>query len=195
MKSFSVIFCELLGMYDLDYEMEIIFAVLGAIAGAAVVVGIAWVRHLAGSKVYSARTFKNRTELTVFTCIPSDKKRRGIDRFLRRKEGRQLEKAQASIAAATVSTYCGNNNRLMLAGNCDTQAWTSLVKELETAGLQVYCAGSLLENAEAIRQLPNYENILLVEQCDVSSYTNITKTICVTRELGRQLIGCVLIDG
>lgn len=180
--------------YVFSIKNVIVYAVVGAILGAFLIAGLACVCHIAGAKVYSERTLKNRTGIKVLGCIPSGKKMHPIDRFLFKLEGRCTSSDQIPIIAATVRTYCNNATSLLIAGDWDNTLQQSMVQALNALGIRSAVYSSLLDSPEALLALPNYESVLLIVQCGSSRYTHIEHEMEIATDHSK-LIGCVLIDG
>ena len=79
----------------------VIFAVLGAFLGVAMVVGLAGFRHIAGGVVYSGRTLRNCTGVKLLGCLMLKRPKSKVDRWLRKLEGRCVTD-QTAVVAATV---------------------------------------------------------------------------------------------
>lgn len=173
----------------------VLLAVVGAVLGVCAVVGIAWVRHIATDKVYSARTLNAQTGIKVLNCIPASPKMNFIDRWLKNLEGRAVSDTQIAIAAATVRNYCINTAHLLIVSDCTPAAWDSLLNLLTQAGIQSAYHGSLLQDPAALDALGSCDAVLLIEQCGHSKNVNVEKAMEIIHDQGKQLIGCVLLDG
>lgn len=176
-------------------KKAIILAIAGGILGAGIVACYAWFLHLAGNKVYSERVLKNQTGIRVLANVPAGAVKNPIDRWLRTLEGRSMHQAQAAVAAAAVCQYCSNDKNVLVLGNSDQSVWQGILDALKNSGINACAAGSLLTNADALAQLANYSQILLIEQCGKSRYGDISKTLRIVDDLDKQLIGCILLDG
>ena len=170
----------------------LLLAIIGGVLGAAVVAGMACLRHISGGKIYSARTLGNKTGLNKLGVIPPEEKKKPIDAWLAKLEGRVSDPAQKQVALATARNYC-LEGKLLIAGDC-TEAPEMVAKALKEKGVDVIAAGNLLEDAEIIEQLTKCDKVLLVEKCNVSRYANVMQTIALVADQNKPVIGFVLIE-
>lgn len=171
----------------------VIFAVLGAILGMALVVGIACFRHIAGGVVYSGRTLKNCTGVKLLGNMMLKKPKSKVDTWLRKLEGRCVTDKTA-VVSATVKNYCRKGEKLLLVGSCD-QANEKVSQMLKEADVSVDACGSLLSSAAALAALPQCDAVLLVECCGVSKYQDVLITLERIQDQNKPVIGCVLLEG
>lgn len=172
----------------------IIFAVAGIVLGAMLVIGVACLKHIAGGKVYSVRTLKNRFDIKVLCCVPSSKKRTPMDCWLRKLENRSMDKEQFVLAAATIKNYCQNAQNLMIVAD-EEMPIQPLLDALKNCGTEISACGSLLHSVKALEALPKADAILMVAQCDKTRYDYMEHELGLIADQGKQLLGCVLIDG
>lgn len=173
----------------------LIFFILGGIAGAGLIACAAWFTHIAGGKVYSARTLTNKTGLRILGCVPGKEHRNPVDRWLRKLEGRCLCKEQLSVVAAAVRSYCKDTKQLLIVGDCSPSDQELIAQAIQFSGVQVRVCGSLLRSAEAHDALRECDTVLLVEKCGCSRYHNVQQTIERISDQSKQLIGCILLEG
>lgn len=171
----------------------VIFAVLGAILGVMLVVGIACFRHVAGGVVYSGRTLKNCTGVKLLGCMMLKRPKSKVDRWLRKLEGRCLTD-ETAVVAVTVKNYCGKDQKLLLAGSCE-QANQKVAQLLNKAAISVEACGSLLSSAQTLEALPQCDAVLLVERCGSSKYQDVLLALERIEDQNKPVIGCVLLDG
>ena len=130
-------------------KVAVIGAILGIVFGCFAVAGCAWVAHLAGSTVYSARTFQNRTGLRVLGCIPTTDKLNPIDRLLKKAEGRilatrtqfppQLSRSTITeIPASLLTPHCPLILSSLSPLHWSRQALKSFVSEISSLTLMPY---------------------------------------------------------
>lgn len=171
------------------------YAVLGAAVGVFLVAAVAVLTHITGGKVYSMRTLEARTDIRVLLTLAA-KQAHGVDRRLRKLEGRPLERDAAAmqLASATIGNYCGSGKRLLITGDLDRETIQSLIQGLELGNVSVTVCGSLLRDAEAARMLSQCDGVLLAEQCGVSRYDHIARTCSHIQQLDAKLLGCLLFE-
>lgn len=173
----------------------VIFTILGAVLGAAMVAGCAFVCHILSNKVYSARVLKNKTDLRILGCVPAKGKKNPIDKWLRKLEGRSLGADRLRVTIATVKNYCGDAKNVLIAGDCAAADMAPIAEALENAGVHITVAGSILRDPGAPEKLPACDCVLLVEKCGCSQYANIILTAERIADQNKPLLGCVLVEG
>ena len=171
-----------------------LFAVVGAVLGIFLVAAVAWVGHIGSSKVYSAKGLKAYTGLTLLGCVPSDKKRGSVERWLRRLEGRTVHD-QADVAALNIRNRCKENSRLLLMGSYEQHTVTAITGLLQEQGITCILCGNPVESAEALKQLPLCDGVVLVETCGCSRYDDILWAKETAQAQEKTILGCVLVDG
>ncbi len=173
----------------------VVLVVLGGILGAGLIACVAWFKHLAGNLVYSPRTLINKTGLKILGCVPHEETANPIDKWLKKTEGRTVDKDLTDVTMATIRNYSAPGQRLLLFGDCDLSLQEQLAQELKNSGIPAAAYGSLLRSAQAQNALSEGDLVLLVEQCGVSRYSNIILSIELLEDLNKDLIGCVLLGG
>ena len=171
----------------------VLFVIVGAILGMALVVGIACFRHIAGGVVYSGRTLKNCTGVKLLGNLMLNKPNCKVDAWLRKLEGRCVTD-ETAVVAATVKNYCRKGDKLLLVGTCD-EANEKVAQLLKDADVFVDTYGSLLSSAAALAALPQCDAVLLVECCGVSKYQDVRVTLERIQDQNKPVIGCVLLEG
>lgn len=177
----------------------VIFAVLGGILGVMFVVLTAWIKHIFGRNVFSGRALSSRTGIKVFGGIKAGKRRCTVDAWLRAVEGRNDLPAdkQRAMLACSIAASMGNEGVLQISGHCSAEEHTAFAEVLRRtdAKITVCDAGNLLQDVSARQALNEADAVLLIEQCEVSTYEGVQRQIDVIAEHGKKLLGCVLIDG
>lgn len=172
----------------------VLFCIVGAVLGAGLVACIAWVAHIAGTKVYSARTLKNRTGVRILACVPAEGKVHPIDRWLRRLEGRSLDEGQTALAVAAIRNYCLTGKKVLVAtGNGCTDR--TVPEALEKAGIQAVVCSSLTQDAAAVEALPGCDAVVLLEKCGCSRHADVEHSMELVADQGKQVLGCILLNG
>ena len=171
----------------------VLFAAIGGVLGFIVVAAIAFVMHLASGKVYSARVLQDRTDLKVLGCLPG-KKRNAIDRWLRKLEGRTQADA-AEAVATNIANRSKDIQQLLLLGTYEDTFLQPLVKALESRGKVCTVCADPAQSAEAMDAIDQCQVAILVESCGISGYENVIWEKNTIEEYGKQLLGCVVIDG
>lgn len=166
--------------------------ILGGLLGAFAVAAIACIKHIAGRKIYSARTLKNRTGIKILGCTPSAAKRNRFDKWLRKLEGRCCDYENVASLAAILRNYSAEAKTVLVSGSWDASSSLSdAVKNTET---QFNFYDTLSGNVEALNSLRQSDCVLLVLQCNKSNYSQLFQEIQMINDQSR-LLGCILIDG
>ncbi len=180
-------------------KKAVLFAVLGAIAGVALIVVCAWFGLIGSQKVYSVRALRNRTGVKSLGCIAEVLPRNPIDRYLLKLEGREISAPEERVKtlARDVCNRCDGVERLLITGDAGEAQRVFIVNVLtqEMPGVQVTDCGSILRSPEAVDALKASDKVLLVEQCGSSRYDNIVEQRQKIADYGKVLLGCILIDG
>lgn len=173
------------------------YAILGAAAGMVLVAAFACVAHIAGEKVYSQRVLEARTAVNVIAKLADPKKkwRNPVDRWLRKQEGRAVDRPEArKLAATVVRSCCADGKTLLITGDAGRETCRALAEALELKNMTVIPCGSLLEDPEAVEALASCDCVMLAEKRGRSRYENISRAVAQINSRGRKLIGCVLYE-
>ena len=171
----------------------VLFAVIGAVLGGMMVVGVACLYHIAGGKVYSARTLGNKTGLNALGVIPGETRKNPIDRWLTKLEGRATQAQKAEVAICTVCNYCADGKKLLIVGDCGN-ALQPVADALKNKGVDVIAAGDLLTDPQTVTRLPGCDVVLLAEKCGVSNYANVMQSLALISDRNKPVIGFVLME-
>jgi len=179
---------------DSQMKNAVILAVIGAFAGVFLTVCVLWVGHIGSGKVYSGRTLANRTGIKVLGCVDSGSNRGPLQRWLRKLEGRTTN---GPALVATDIALRTQVTKLLITGSGDEKIRKALAEALKQAMPQaeITVAACVLECPEALKALAACEAVVLVESCGSSRYQSIRKQQEKLNDYGKQLIGCVLVDG
>ncbi|MBR4109674.1 MAG: hypothetical protein IKK41_05105 [Oscillospiraceae bacterium] len=174
----------------------VIYGILGLILGMFVTVVCIWVSHICSSKVYSARTLTNRTQVKVLGGINMLPKMCAAMRKLRLLDNRSVTKAdlQAHLIAANVRNLCMDAKHLLVTGTAECAVLSEALQQA-MPGVQISLCGSLLTDVAAVNALSDCDYVLLVEECEVSRYGDIQQTVSMIADNNKTLLGCVLLNG
>ena len=172
----------------------LLYAVVGAIFGAFVVVCFVWLIHLGSDKIYSARVLVNRTGIRVLGCVDSGKKRFFVDRWLRKLEGRNTD-GRTDALAINIRNRCQDAKSLLIMGNFSEKALSQLTGALEQAGIRCHVCNDPTLKKDALEALPSCDAVVIAETCGTSRYTQVEWAMETIDDHCKKLIGCVLIDG
>lgn len=176
-------------------KKTVIFAVLGFIAGFAVVAVAAWFTHMESDKVYSARLLRIRTGIKVLGTL-NVTKFGPLDRMIRKWEGRDI----ADPAAKAALLACDLRNRfpegtILLTGSGTAQDREALLQALLAVGADAVDAGNLLTDAQAVEALKKASGVVLAEKCAQATCTDVFQQMQTVADYQKPLLGCVVLDG
>lgn len=175
------------------------FGLIGGFGGAFLVAFVVCVAFLMGDKVFSARELKDRYKVKILGKLSSGKKVGAIDAWLNRLEGRAYnvdEDAEYRLIAANVKNYAGDMKKILVTGSAaaDVLAHAAEALKAEFGEIQVVAGNNMLENVETVRELPECDGVILVEQCGVSKYSSVEAEIEKVLDLEKSVVGCVVFE-
>ena len=179
----------------LNVKKTVIFAVLGFIAGFAVVAVAAWFTHMESDKVYSARLLRIRTGIKVLGTL-NVTKFGPLDHMIRKWEGRDTTDPASKAALLA----CDLHNRfpegsILLTGSGNAQDRESLLQALQAIGANVTDAGNLLTDAQAVEALKKASGVVLAEKCAQATCSDIFQQMQTVADYQKLMLGCVVLDG
>ena len=187
------------------FDMKIVvkssikFALIGGILGIFIVAFVVFVMFVSGNKVYSSKELKNRYKVKILGNLPSKAFTNPIDRWINKLEGRIFEEdenASNQLMATNVANYLKDTRKLLIISSIGEE-WTSKITsilEKELIGIAVESGGNLLKNANALKNLSEFDGVILVEQCQKSKYEDIQLEMEKVNDLQKNVIGFVVID-
>ena len=180
---------------DAAMKKAVILAVVGAFAGVFVTVCLLWIGHIGSGKIYSGRTLRNRTGVKVLGCVDSGSKRGPIQSWLRKLEGR-CAVADPAVMATDIGLRTAAG-KVLVTGSGEASFRDALAAALKQAMPQaeIVVGASVLECPEALKGLAACEAVVLVENCGSSRYQAVVQQAEKIEDYGKQLIGCVVVDG
>ncbi len=177
------------------------YAVLGGVLGAFLVVFFVCVGFLMSDKLYSAKELKNRYRVKILGTLPlaGGRKLFFVDAWLRKMEGRADGKDEAveyGLIAANISNYASDVRNILVIGTAGGKQVAAVAENLtgRLNGVKVVTGGNMLRDEQTLRELPECDGVVLVEQCGASSYSDVGMEIEKTRDLKKAVIGCVVFE-
>lgn len=171
----------------------LLFAVVGVVLGMFLVALYSCVVYVAGSKVYSAQTLKDRTGVAILGCF-CGRKYGPVAQLLRKAEGRNPYKKTDAVSV-NLRNHCADYKNLLILGTFDPDAVKELKAVLDKAGISCSVCGDPANCAEALEQLPKCDSVVLVQTCGLSRYEQVVWQIETVESYNKPLLGCILIDG
>ncbi len=172
-----------------------IFAILGFVAGFAVVAVCAWFGHMESDKVYSARLLQIRTGIKVLGTVNATAFG-PVDRMIRKWEGRDTSDPAKKVALLT----CDIRNRfpkgkLLLTGSGSREERAAILQALKAAGVNATDEGCILESPLAVELLKNVDAVVLAEKCGKATCTGVFSQMQTVADYEKALLGCIVLDG
>lgn len=176
-------------------KKAVIWAVVGAVLGAFVMVGILWVAHIGSDKVYAARNLTNRTGIKVIGAVCTQIKN-PVDRLVYRLEGRAGQVRQIGAIATDISCRAKEAKYVLVTGSTEATQRELIVKTVSAKmpGVRVEDQGSILCTAEALEALSQCDAVVLVEKTGASRYDAVRRQIGIIRDYEKEILGCVLLE-
>ncbi len=176
-------------------KKAVIFAVLGFVAGFAVVAVCAWFAHMESDKVYSARLLRIRTGIKVLGTLKATKFGL-IDGAIRKCEGRDA----ADPADKATLLACDLHNRfpegtILLTGSGSGEERKQLLQALCDAGVKAVDAGNILKDTQAVEALKQADAVVLAEKCGEATCTGVFQQMQAVEDYEKLLLGCVVLNG
>ncbi len=177
------------------------YGILGGGLGVFMVVFLVCVVFLMSDKLYSSKELKLRFKLKVLGELPSkDKKVSGIDAWLNRLEGRAVNKISLDtgyeLITAGISNSVDSEAALLVSGTAQKELLAQAANQLRDRlpGVRIITGGNMLQDAATLRKLPDCDGVVLVEQCGISSYQDISLEVETVVDLDKKIIGCIVFE-
>lgn len=180
-------------------KQGVIWAVVGAVLGAGLLAVLICVVFIFRTTVYSAEELKDRSKLQVLGSVAAKSAYRDpIIRVLRKAEGRAQPDLlrSAELIAENLQGYVSGEKQILVAGTVGVETIQRVTGALQEKGgdIKLIPSGNLLADAQAVRQLRQCDGVILLEACGKSRYKDIFRAAEYVESVGKQLVGCVVID-
>lgn len=176
-------------------------AVIGAVLGVFLMVCCLCVSFVASDRIYSADNLRLRKRIRIMGVLADANQKNAdpVTKLLRKLEGRQAtmdENSELELLAANVDNYRDGAETILVAGTADEARVLDVAGDLKDymPGIRVIPGGNLLTDADTLAKLPSCEGVLLVEACGKSAYKDLNLELEKIQDMGKKLIGCVVID-
>lgn len=149
--------------------------------------------------VYSTEELQDKTNIRILGAIKADKETSKIINWINVKEKRAKfddNERNYRVIASNVRAYLGNDNKVLLSCDSLSEKTTIFVNTLQKLlpNVQIICKGSILNNSEAINELKNCENVILLLECNKSTYKSIFDEKEKLKDLNKKLLGSIVIE-
>lgn len=180
------------------WKKIVVITILGGVLGAFAVVCVAWVMHISGGKIYSAKMLQSWTGVKVLGSVPAPEPNNRIDRWLRKLERKEScdPAEKIKLIALNTASFVADTKRVLITGSVDTEYSSLLADALrQTApNTEVVVSGNILCSADAIKALTQTDMVVLVETCKVSRYDEVASKVKLIGDHGKSIVGCVLFN-
>ncbi len=177
------------------------YGILGGVLGGFMIVFLICVYFLMSDKLYSPKELRVRFGTKLLGTLPGTKnqKKNFIDLWLDRLEGRTVFESadsQYPLIAANIKNYAGEIETLLIAGCATSETVIQVADQLREhlPDMQIIPGGNILQNVNAIQKLSDCEGVVLVEQCNVSSYQSVELELEKICDLKKEMIGFVVYE-
>ena len=165
------------------------FGLVGCVLGLVAGCGIALIRGLFGGRVENQNEVRNRYPFPVIGVLPRTRKV-WFDRTIRRLEGEPVGNFEAT-AKATAQSLLGRAGErsvcLVTTGSRDIAEKLAAYTED-----RVKVLGSIIDDAASVKDLAQYDGIILVEQRGKSRMDLVDAEVLRAKALGKEVLGIVL---
>ena len=176
------------------------YLVVGAGAGFILAIVLILLRYLLSNTIKGAHDLQRMQGLNYLGSV-SVKKKNALDVAANKLFGREPilnEQVEQKLVESKLESCCKNHeiSAAALAGNTglkDCKAVSELIAHNADKDLEVVWIGDLAEDPQAIEQLKNYHDIVLVEQLRKSRYESVFYKIKLCEDQGVNILGYIVI--
>lgn len=149
--------------------------------------------------VYSTEELQGKTNIRILGSIKASKETDKVINWINKKEKRtKLEDNERNyrVIASNIRAYLDGDNNVLLSCDSFSEQTTKFVNTLQELlpDIQIVCKGSILNSSEAICELKNCGNIILVLECNKSTYKSIFDEKEKLKDLNKNLLGSIVIE-
>ena len=136
--------------------------------------------------------------MKVLGVLPGKTCKCPIDRWLNKLEGRVFETDETvrnGLIAQNVRNNIGEVKNLLVLGTVEAAQVEAVAHALknELSEVTVISSGNMLKDVDTLKKLPECDGIVLVEACGTSMHGDIKLEIEKATDLGKSVLGCVVI--
>ena len=149
--------------------------------------------------IYSTEELQSKTNIRILGSIKASKETDKVINWINKKEKRtKLEDNERNyrVIASNIRAYLDGDNNVLLSCDSFSEQTTKFVNTLQELlpDIQIVCKGSILNSSEAICELKNCENIILLLECNKSTYKSIFDEKEKLKDLNKNLLGSIVIE-
>ena len=180
------------------------YGMTGGLLGAIVVIFFICAAFIMSDKLFSYRELKSRFSVRILGLLPivieETHSNSPINTWLNRLENRKTvedaERVYDLISVNLINTMGsdGGAGPVFLAGGAPKDQIETLAKHLQKRikDVQIMSGGNFLSNPDSLKKLAECNTVVLVEQCMVSTYSEVEQELEKVSDLHKMLAGCVL---
>lgn len=177
------------------------YAVLGGVLGGFITVFFICVCFLLSDKLYAPKELRNRFGAKILGTLPvaEQASKNFIDLWINRLEGRIDKNSsdnQYELIAANIKNHMDNIKILLVSGCAASDSIAQVTDYLREhlPNVQVVTGGNLLQNVDAVQKLSACDSVVLVEQCNYSSYPSIELELEKICDLKKEITGFIVFE-
>lgn len=149
--------------------------------------------------IYSTEELQGKTNIRILGSFKASKEIDKISNWVNKKENRaKLEDSERNyrVIASNIRAYLDSDEQVLLSCDSFSEKTTEFVNTLQKLlpDIQIICKGSILNNFEAIRELKNCKNVILLLECNKSTYKSIIDEKEKLKDLNKNLLGSIVIE-
>lgn len=174
------------------------WAVVGGLAGGVLLIVLFFLLGIFDNRIYSPDCISSRYNIVYLGGIlPSGLRFDFITKWLRKLDCLLTQNSPENLQflAANIENHLGTNRKILICNDLNNGSMAALEDELQ-AQLQeahIISAGSLLEDASAVRALPKCDCILLVFNRNHTCHKHIRKALNQIQECGKETLGFIFV--
>ena len=149
--------------------------------------------------IYSTEELQNKVNIRILGAIKANKEASKIIDWINSKEKRAEfddNERNYRVIASNIRAYLDCDNKVLLSCDSFSEQTTKFVNTLQELlpDIQIVCKGSILNSSEAINELKNCENVILLLECNKSTYKSIIDEKEKLKDLNKNLLGSIVIE-
>jgi capsular polysaccharide biosynthesis protein len=184
------------------------YSILGFVLGVFLVAGILLFSYITSDRLQNSKELRPRYNIRILGLIEKNNKKRlfgFIDRWINRLEGKSDHKLSEDEAiqrvAANLKAICELNNitggDIIITGTINPNRISEICEKvrqkLQGTSHQLLSGANISYSASTIDQMKNSNAVVIVEEIGISTYTEITKQLECINDLGKNVIGAILV--
>lgn len=170
------------------------FGILACVGGFILACLFVFLRDFLGSKVRNRTGVSTRYDFPILGVLPSETKNI-FKKWIRKLEGDPTfadKDVTAAVAANALALASENDGKICLIGTAESKI-PSFVELQKAFDGKLEYKGNILAGADGIKNIADYDKVILVEKRNESRYSSITDEIARIQALKKEIIGIILL--